>query len=688
MADHSNDIPSNEAPLDSWKEIAAYLQRDVSTAIRWEKSEDLPVHRHHHLSRASVYAYPSEIDVWRAARKPKAGEELQAPPWRRMIPALSGGLALLGFAAFFLWGPILNPPRPLVEASEGSDSVAARQVWADDKTETSGRVSRDGRHFSFVDWETGDVALRDLETGNNRLLTNKGSFSEDSSYADWNVLSPDNKQVAYVWFNAHNKLHELRVVGPEGADAATEPRVLYANEDVSYLHPMDWFPDGSKILVLLARKGNFNQIVSISVDDGALTVIKSLDWRWTRRIRLSPNGRYLAYDLPPGEDANSQRDIRLLAADGSFESTLVEHPSKDNLVGWTPDGGQVLFTSDRTGSPGLWAVSVTDGKRVGSPTSVKRSFEMRNPLGFGPGGSLYYGQRTGLMDVQVAQIDFVTGKLHGKPSSPIENLVGQNRQPAWSPDGHSLAYIQARGTVAVRSIETGEERSLASGFDYLRAISWTPDGQGIIASGSDNKTRQGAFRIDVETGEVTPLILAEPDSVHRAQLSPSGNVLYYRSRPERGPHALLRRRDLRTGEDRVIYEANSNHMSLSSDGKKLVIREKDASTKEAILKVLPAQGGEPRELLRVTEPRWIGSPEWSPDSRYILFWRKPGGKEPYAMWRISAEGGDPQQTELSVESQRAFSIHPDGKRIAYTKNKRRSEVWVLENFLPDLRAAK
>src|SRR5919198_5368683 len=49
--------------LDSWKEIAAHLKRDESTVSRWEK-EGLPVHRHPHKRKATVYAYTSEIDAW------------------------------------------------------------------------------------------------------------------------------------------------------------------------------------------------------------------------------------------------------------------------------------------------------------------------------------------------------------------------------------------------------------------------------------------------------------------------------------------------------------------------------------------------------------------------------------------------------------------------------------------------
>src|SRR5579885_3887343 len=50
-----------EARLDSWKEIAAYLGRDVTTVQRWEKREGMPVHRHIHDKRGSVYALQAEL---------------------------------------------------------------------------------------------------------------------------------------------------------------------------------------------------------------------------------------------------------------------------------------------------------------------------------------------------------------------------------------------------------------------------------------------------------------------------------------------------------------------------------------------------------------------------------------------------------------------------------------------------
>ena len=56
--------------LDSWKEIAVYLRREVRTVQRWEAKEGLPVHRHLHDTQVTVYAYSTELDEWLAKRRP------------------------------------------------------------------------------------------------------------------------------------------------------------------------------------------------------------------------------------------------------------------------------------------------------------------------------------------------------------------------------------------------------------------------------------------------------------------------------------------------------------------------------------------------------------------------------------------------------------------------------------------
>jgi TolB-like protein/Tfp pilus assembly protein PilF len=77
--------------LDSWKEIAAYLKRQTRTVRRWEATEALPVHRHLHRRRATIYAYKTEIDAWWSNRRPelkhRQPERLVRPSGRPTPPS-------------------------------------------------------------------------------------------------------------------------------------------------------------------------------------------------------------------------------------------------------------------------------------------------------------------------------------------------------------------------------------------------------------------------------------------------------------------------------------------------------------------------------------------------------------------------------------------------------------------------
>lgn len=86
--------------LDSWKEIAAYLDRDVRTVQRWETREGLPVHRLEHRKRGTVYAFRSEIESWRGQRSTAPRATL---PGGRRLAAAAASAALLALALWWLW---------------------------------------------------------------------------------------------------------------------------------------------------------------------------------------------------------------------------------------------------------------------------------------------------------------------------------------------------------------------------------------------------------------------------------------------------------------------------------------------------------------------------------------------------------------------------------------------------------
>jgi len=129
-----------EDRLDSWKEIAAYLNRDVTTVQRWEKREGMPVHRHLHDKIGSVYASRAELDAWGRSRKLLAAQEngdhapahnppepltVRAPrrgPNRRIIAGvLAGGLAIVLLLA---WSAMHRAARASSGESQGRLVIA------------------------------------------------------------------------------------------------------------------------------------------------------------------------------------------------------------------------------------------------------------------------------------------------------------------------------------------------------------------------------------------------------------------------------------------------------------------------------------------------------------------------------------------------------------------------------------
>src|SRR6202158_2601095 len=150
--------PLPEKKLLSWKEIAAHLGREVRTVQRWETTEGLPVHRHEHQKKSTVYAYPSELDDWVRKRQPVDDPEADdafareqelsgtdspieyvdppdvppapiaasridpapdplkpspSPAWRRVVIAVSS-LAILSVASFAIYR-LMHPTIPAYE---------------------------------------------------------------------------------------------------------------------------------------------------------------------------------------------------------------------------------------------------------------------------------------------------------------------------------------------------------------------------------------------------------------------------------------------------------------------------------------------------------------------------------------------------------------------------------------------
>lgn len=89
---------TNSRRLNSWKEIADYLDRTVRTVQRWERGERLPVHRHLHVAGSSVHAETSELDLWQEERN-RRGTALTQERLRRRRILVIHSIVLCGLLA-------------------------------------------------------------------------------------------------------------------------------------------------------------------------------------------------------------------------------------------------------------------------------------------------------------------------------------------------------------------------------------------------------------------------------------------------------------------------------------------------------------------------------------------------------------------------------------------------------------
>jgi Tol biopolymer transport system component len=578
-------------------------------------------------------------------------------------------------------------------SEQDSTPLVARRVWAGPDVDMLGAPSPDGRQLTFVDWSTGDLAVRDLSTGAVKHLTDKGSWSESEEFAEASVISPDGRRVAYAWYDGL-WTYELRIMDIEGS----APRILFRDETLGYLEPYDWSPDGSQLLAFLSG-GESTELVLISVSDGSVRVAKSLGWRHPANADFSPDGRFIVYDREVDPDSRD-RDVYVISTDGGHEVLLVEDPGVDYVLGWAPDGKHILFASDRTGTLGAWMVPVADGEATGPSKLIRPDIWGLYPIGFARNGSYYHGVSLSTADVHVAALDLDTGELLAAPAPVSDRRFGNRGSPEWSPDGRYLAYFQRgsmggrirdhRTTISIRSVENGETRDITLNLENLRMIRWSPDGGHLLFWASDRERRRGLFQVDVQTGEFeASLHLEDGQAAWWAEWSPDGKTIYYRV--NEGDEGRIIARHVANGRERVLYRLTLPRgitwsVDTSPDGQQLAWFEYDGEHADSVvirLMVAPTAGGAPQEVHRHgPDEGFPGSLMWSPDGQKLIYLFFFMDGSPPSVWSLPLRGGAPEKLNLTVQGMSALSLHPDGRRIAIGAGQSEGEIWVMEGFLP------
>lgn len=583
-------------------------------------------------------------------------------------------------------------PSVAAVAGRAQDTtLVMRRVWSGRGVDGLGSPTPDGSHLTFVDWATGNLALRDMATGKVRYLTHKGI--SDSGYAELSVVSPDGRRVAYHWYPG-GWTWELRVVDIDGSN----DKLLIGGDEDLYVAPEAWSPDGRNILVRYVR-GTDGSIALVSPDDGSIRELKRLTPSSGSQASFSPDGRYVVYDLVDPE--SSKRDIFLLSVDTGREVPLVRNEADDPLFGWVPGSDWVLFGSDRTGTLGAWAIRVEDGRPAGDPVLVKPDIWRAYPTGFTADGSFYYVVDISTVGTYVATVDTATGSLLSGPTplDPNGSLGGGRQRANWSPDGRRVAYWKTTDPsyspiLGIRSMETGETRELEMKFRSNCRPRWSPDGLYILCGGRKPDRARALYQVDAQTGAATVLRSFEDGGISIwYDWAPEGSTIYYKV--DYGEESRIVHLDPATGTERVLRAVEaptwiSIYLAVSPDGAQIAFWESDGEANRGRLLVMPTEGAPGKEVREVFSTDGQGrryppmNPiRWSRDGRYLLQWMPEGGEgaDLTRLWRIPTHGGAPEHTNTALEF-RDVLLSPDGRRVVFEAGEVGREIWVMKNYLP------
>jgi Tol biopolymer transport system component len=564
-----------EDRLDSWKDIAAHLKRDVSTVQRWEKKEGMPVHRHFHDKLGSVFASRAELDAWSRSRSPSqvGGESGEAagggeppleppspvarataappplPSGHRRVALLALGcglLAGLGAAAWLVNARNADRRNPLAEARFS-------RLTDFEGTEQAAAISRDGSFVAFLSDRDGatDVWVTQVGTGQFHNLT-RGAIRE--------LVNPSLRTLGFSADATLVFLWTRRPDAPPGGGISVwavptmgGPPRLYL-EDVAEL---DWSHDGSRL-------------VYHSPAAGDPLFVKERD-RPGQQILAAPPGQHGHFPIWSPDDKfiyfvqgtlPDEMDIWRLAPGGAperltFHNAHVSHPTfldrrtllylataEDGSGPWVHamdvrrrqprrisfgvetyrslsaslDGSRLVATvANPKGT--LWRVPLSDQPSDSSAPRriVLPTVSARSPR-FGPNSLLYVSSQGGSEGIW---------KLASETAVPLWSAPGSRvvGGPALSRDGRIAFTVEEHGRTRLLAMdEDGTDvRVLDESLDFRGAPAWAPDAQSIVVAANRDGVPQ-LMRVPVRAGAPAPLV---PEYALDPTWSPDGRFLVY-----------------------------------------------------------------------------------------------------------------------------------------------------------------
>lgn len=569
----------------------------------------------------------------------------------------------------------------------GGDGPTLRRLFAgaDEDAPVYGVISPDGQLVAYDAWDKNGVetiGIRNLSSGETRHLV-QGPCALDNF-----AWSASSNQIVFDCYPKGWKQVELRMIGLTD----TASRLILSTAD--RIDSFDVSPDGTSVFAMMGSSAA-TRLVAVSTKDGTVRTLRTEGGRqFGSAVRLSRDGRSIAYSLYKA-GALFESDIYAIPASGGEPLPIVVSARHEELLGWTPDGRGLVYLESRIDSVGLWWVPVIDGRRAGEPQRIRteiRGVTARYAF-MTRAGALVCTTGGSASILHIAALDAERGRLASSAPADGAAATGYASVPAWSPDGRSIAFVDAMRLnstgrrLALLIPTTGQVRQFTLPARPGGDLRWSADGRWLYYGASASQGGQsGIYRTSFQTGETAPL--ANGFGLGNASISRDGKRAFYvRFAPSAPAKGMVR--DLESGTDRELYQtagpASLSGFELSPDEKWIAINEWDRATPATgSIKLISANGGDATLLLR--PPAGISSftyTRWSSDSQKVHVVTRGKG-HPTEFWSIPIDGSAPTKVDISpLMPQAGFSVHPDGKQVVFTSvSYEPDEVWMLENLLP------
>jgi Tol biopolymer transport system component len=386
---------------------------------------------------------------------------------------------------------------------------------------------------------------------------------------------------------------------------------------------------------------------------------------------FSPDGNHVAFRWNSQRQDNFDIYVKLIGTSSPLR--LTTHPASDYSPAWSPDGRHIAFLRETHSA--LSAVILIPP--LGGPERKLAEVYGAGSLCWSPDGKwLYLEDRADYHDPEaIFALSVDTGEKRRLTNPPRRG----DRDPAISPDGHTLAFVRfpssSYGDIYVLRINGGtavaEARRISTDHRIVSRPAWTPDGQLIVVNGPVGNFHLSRLSLD---GNSPPARLISDEVADDPTVSLDHRRLAYTKITK---DTNIWRVDASRNEvARPVEFISSSRLDFnpqySPDGTRLVF----SSNRTGAFEVWTANN-DGSGLLQLTSfgGAQVGSPRWSPDQRRIAFDHSTGAES--RVYTVSAEGGEPR-----IVPNTGFAAVPnwsrDGRWIYYASNRTGIfEIWKI-----------